>query len=55
MIFISTRSITAMIVCIFEHIQWRWELNDRLALGDCSATKEVECRSLLTVRAARGG
>jgi hypothetical protein len=20
---------TAMIVCIFEHVQWRWELNDR--------------------------
>jgi hypothetical protein len=22
-----------MIVCIFEHVQWRWALNDRLALG----------------------
>ena len=22
-----------MIVCIFEHVQWRWELNDRLAHG----------------------
>ena len=22
-----------MIVCIFEDVQWRWELNDKLALG----------------------
>jgi hypothetical protein len=22
-----------MVVCIFEHVQWRWALNDRLALG----------------------
>ena len=22
-----------MIVCIFEHVQWRWALNDRPALG----------------------
>jgi hypothetical protein len=22
---------TAMIVCFFEHVQWRWALNDRLA------------------------
>jgi hypothetical protein len=22
-----------MIVCIFENVQWRWALNDRLALG----------------------
>jgi hypothetical protein len=22
-----------MIVCIFEHVQWRWALNDGLALG----------------------
>jgi hypothetical protein len=22
-----------MIVCIFEHVQWIWALNDRLALG----------------------
>ena len=33
LIFICTCSITAMVVCIFEHVQWRWELNDRLALG----------------------
>ena len=25
-----------MIVCIFEHIQWRWELNDGLAPGSHS-------------------
>ena len=24
---------TAMIVCIFEHVQWRWALNDRLDRG----------------------
>jgi hypothetical protein len=24
---------TAMIVCIFEHVQWRWAHNDRLAHG----------------------
>ena len=24
---------TAMMKCIFEHAQWRWALNDRLALG----------------------
>ena len=22
-----------MIVCIFEHVQWRWAFNDRLAWG----------------------
>jgi hypothetical protein len=22
-----------MVVCIFEHVQWRWALNDSLALG----------------------
>jgi hypothetical protein len=22
-----------MIVCIFEHVQWRWAVNDRLAPG----------------------
>jgi hypothetical protein len=22
-----------MIVCIFEHVQWRWALNERLAHG----------------------
>ena len=30
---ICTCSITAMIVCVFEHAQWRWALNDRLARG----------------------
>jgi hypothetical protein len=25
--------ITAMIVCVFEHVQWRFVLDDRLALG----------------------
>jgi hypothetical protein len=24
---------TVITVCIFEHVQWRWALNDRLALG----------------------
>jgi hypothetical protein len=28
-----TCAITATIVCIFEHVQWRWVLNDRLARG----------------------
>ena len=31
LIFISTCSIPAMIVCIFGHVQWRRELNDRPA------------------------
>ena len=33
LIFISTCAITAMIVYIFEHIQWRWALNDFTAHG----------------------
>ena len=33
LIFIRTCSITAMIVCIFEHVQWRWALKGRLAHG----------------------
>ena len=33
LIFICTCSITAMIACICEHVQWRWALNDRLAHG----------------------
>ena len=24
-----------MVVCIFEHVQWRWAVNDRLAHGCC--------------------
>ena len=27
---------TAMIVCIFEHIQWRWARNGSLAPGQAS-------------------
>jgi hypothetical protein len=34
--FIATRAIAAMLVCIFEHVQRRWALNDRLAAGDRS-------------------
>ena len=26
-----------MIVCIFEHVQWRWALNDRLAHATLAA------------------
>ena len=33
MVFIRAGSITAMIICIFAHVQWRWGLNDRLAHG----------------------
>ena len=32
-VFICTCSITAMIVCIYRHVQWRLALTDRLALG----------------------
>jgi hypothetical protein len=30
---IRTCSIAAMVVCFFEHVQWRWALNGRLARG----------------------
>ena len=33
LIFLSTCSIAAIIVCIFEHIQWRSALNDFIADG----------------------
>jgi hypothetical protein len=34
-IFIRTCSITAMIVCVCEHVQWRFVRNGRLARGWC--------------------
>ena len=33
MVFIRAGSITAMIIYIFAHVQWRGALNDRLARG----------------------
>ena len=35
--FICTCSITAMIVCIFACVRWRWALNDRPAPGQAAA------------------
>ena len=32
-----------MIVCIFEYVQWRWALNDRLARGCCSPCRGWPC------------
>jgi hypothetical protein len=36
--FILTCSITVIIVCVFEHVQWRFVLNDRLAHGYAGMT-----------------
>jgi hypothetical protein len=33
LMFICTCSITATIVCIFGHVQWRWALDDVTARG----------------------
>jgi hypothetical protein len=44
-------SITAVIVCIFEHVQWRWALTDRLARRELQAER---ARAAATVRARRG-
>jgi hypothetical protein len=34
-------SITATIVCIFEHVQWGWALNGRLARGQVKLRAEA--------------
>ena len=52
LIFISACSILAMIVCVFEHVQWRWALNDRLAR---SYGRYIERRLLLDSRAPEKG
>jgi hypothetical protein len=31
LVFLSMCAITAMVVCIFERVQWRWALNARRA------------------------
>jgi hypothetical protein len=33
-----------MIVCMFEHVQWRWALNDRLALGERDPWRGLSAR-----------
>jgi hypothetical protein len=38
LIFISTCSITAMIVCILEHTQWRWGLNGFTTRGAATSS-----------------
>jgi hypothetical protein len=39
LVFISTCSITAVVVCVFSHVQWRFVLNDRPARGPGWAVK----------------
>jgi hypothetical protein len=34
-----------MIVCIFEHVQWRWALNDSLARGERCLVQDVVQRA----------
>jgi hypothetical protein len=51
LVFVSTCSITAIIACIFEHIQWRSALNDFTAHGQVG----VPVHGIVCPRRPRGG